>query len=292
MKPIRIIGYASFFVFSLILGLYLTFPWGALKDRLELELTARTGWRIESERLQPYWLTGVAIDGLKLQSPEAQEPFELDRVIAKAHILSFLVGARGVTAWIPVGEGELNLSLRQSSSANRILAQGEKVELGLIRGLPTLTGLPLTGEVDLDVDLRLDKEDAAKTAGQIDIKGSDLEIGEGGKVMGFPIPTALVLGNLDWGVEIADGKAEIPRQEMRGGDFDVDVEGTIDLASPIERSKLDVAVSFKPSPEFLKANGLIEALLNNIRRARGNDGFYTYAITGSMKHPRAFPRKR
>jgi hypothetical protein len=79
---------------------------------------------------------------------------------------------------------------------------------------------------------------------------------------------------------------------MRGGDVDLDVEGTIDLATPIERTTLNVNVSFRPTPEYLEENGLIKALLNNINRAKGSDGFYTYAITGSVKHPRPFPRRR
>ena len=53
-----------------------------------------------------------------------------------------------------------------------------------------------------------------------------------------------------------------------------------------------MSISFKPTAAFLKKEPILNALLNNIKRAKGSDGFYTYAISGSLKHPRFSQRRR
>jgi type II secretion system protein N len=291
MKILRIVGLVAFFLFSFVVGLYVTFPWNTLKDRIAIQISEATGWEVEAKSLEPSWLTGVRIEGLKLEPPEVSEPLVLDEVVARARLLSFLTGGMGVSAWLPIGQGELDVTLAKCSEETLVRAKANAVELGMVPGFAALTGLPLSGQLDLDADVTLDQKDAAESSGRVKLSGTNLELGEGGKVANFPIP-ALRLGNLDWEMDIDNGKIELPQQQMRGGDVDLDVEGTIDLATPIERTTLNVNVSFRPTPEYLEENGLIKALLNNINRAKGSDGFYTYAITGSVKHPRPFPRRR
>lgn len=74
--------YPLFYVFCLIAGVYLSFPWDKLKDRLEAEF-ARTqaskgaeAWRLEITSLDGYWITGVELSGTKIVIPpdEEEEP--------------------------------------------------------------------------------------------------------------------------------------------------------------------------------------------------------------------------
>lgn len=291
MRILRIIGLVAFFLGSVVIGVYLTFPWDALEERLTLQLSETTGWEIDAEELRPSWLTGVQIRGLSVRPPEASEALVLDEVVARARLLSLMTGNLGGSAWLPLGRGELDLAVARGSESTSVQAEAESVELGLVPGFAVLTGLPLTGVVDLEADVTLDRKDSSKSSGRVHLVGSDLELGEGGKVGNYPLP-ALRLGSLDWTIDVEEGRAEIPRQEIRGGDVDLDVEGTVDLAAPFERTTLNLTVAFRPTPEFLGENPLIEALLKNIERAKSPDGFYSYAVSGSVKHPRTFPRRR
>ncbi len=54
----------------------------------------------------------------------------------------------------------------------------------------------------------------------------------------------------------------------------------------------DTVLSFKPTDAFLKKEPILNALLANIQSAKGSDGFYTYAMVGSLKHPRFSPRRK
>lgn len=165
------------------------------------------------------------------------------------------------------------------------------MELGLVPGLATVTGLPLTGEVDATVDLTLSTKNPADTSGTVTLKGSNLELDEGGTLGGFSVP-ALAVGNLDWTIAVQSGKAQISNQQIRGGAVDVDLDGTVSLANPLTRSTMDLNVSFRPTSELMKERPELEFVLNSIKQARGKDGFYTYAIVGPTKRPRTFPRPR
>jgi len=291
MKALRIIGYVAFFGLSFALGLYFTFPWNAVGERIGVMITEQTGWDVSAEELEPSWITGIRMRGVQVEPPEATEPLELDEVVARASIMTFLTGGRGGSVWIPIGNGELDLTLTQYSETTSVQAKAESVELGLVPGFASFTGLPMSGVVSLDADIELNREDASASSGRIELEGTDLETGEGGKIANYPVP-ALRLGNLDWDVEFERGRADLPRQEVRGGDVELDVEGTINLASPVERTTVNITASFRPTPEFLAEEPFIKALLNNIERAKGDDGFYSYAVSGSVKHPRMFPRRR
>jgi len=291
MKILRITGFVVFFLFSFMVGVYVTFPWDALKDRLTIQLSETTGWDVTAEELAPSWIAGVRVTGLELKPPDVGESLVVDEVIARGRLLTLLTGGLGVSAWVPVGKGEVDVVVSKRSDSMAVQADAQSVELGLIPGFVAFTGLPLSGVVDLEADVVLDQEDTTESSGEVHLVGKGLELGEGGKIGNYPVP-ALRLGDLDWTVEFEEGRADIPRQELRGGDVDLDLEGSIDLATPIERTTLDLLVAFRPTPEFLGENPILKALLKNISRARGNDGFYSYAVSGSVKHPRTFPKRR
>ena len=105
---------------------------------------------------------------------------------------------------------------------------------------------------------------------------------------GFPIPS-LAIGNLNWEIPVTEGKIKFNKQKIEGGSFETVLDGEIRLMKQFDRSLLNLVVRFKPSAAFLKKEPLIGTLLNNIRRARGADGFYAYKITGPIKRPTPRP---
>jgi type II secretion system protein N len=293
MKLLKWAGYAGLFLLSLALGLYMTFPWNALKDRLLSAASAESGWRITAERMRPNWFTGVSLYGFSAAPPTPADapPLELDRIDARAHVLGFLTGSRGVTLRVPVGQGQIWAQLSAREGQQQLKSTIEDVELGLISGLVTLTGLPLSGGVDGKVNLTISSENPADSTGSVELTGTDLELGAGGKIGNYPIPS-MRIGSLEWSIPVQSGKAQISNQQIRGGDVDLDVDGSVSFTLPVERSTMDLSVSFEPSPEFLQKEPLLKALLNNIRRARGPDGFYTYGVVGSFRNAKTFPRPR
>ncbi|HEY3593918.1 MAG TPA: hypothetical protein VGL13_08590, partial [Polyangiaceae bacterium] len=66
-------GYPIFYLFCLAFFAYLTFPYDRLKDRIIAEIEAGgargAGPRVEMDSLGPYWLGGVAANGLRIIFP-------------------------------------------------------------------------------------------------------------------------------------------------------------------------------------------------------------------------------
>jgi len=291
MKILRIAGYVAFFLASFALGLYLTFPWDALKDRLLTAASLQTGWSLRAESLRPSWLTGVVLTEVEARPPGAEEAIELDELRARASLLAALTGGVGGRVAFPLGGGDVDATFSQSSAQMDLDLAVESVELGLVPALADLTGLPMSGELSVDADLEVDRENPSKSSGTVRLSGSGLEIAEGGRIGIYPLPIAVNVGSFDWDLQVANGQLKLTQQQIRGGDVEVNLDGTMNLAAQLERSTVNMTLAFRPTDALLEREPLIGALLNNIQRAKGADGFYTYAMTGSVKHPRLFPKR-
>lgn len=290
MLALRIAGYVAFFLFSLLLSIYLTFPWDAAKDRVLDLASQESGMQITAESLEPSWFTGVEAKGVKVLRPEAEEPIDIPSLEARANVLALITGGMGGSVRLPIAKGVVWADVVSSSDTLAVDGEVKDVELALVPGLAGSIGMPLAGQVSLLADLEVNKEDPKASKGSLRVRGESIEILEGGKVSGFPVP-ALAVGSFDWTIPVSDGKARIEGQKITGENIEVVVDGEVTLNSPLSRSGLNLHVKFKPTPAFLKKEPLLGALLNNLRRAKGADGFYGYALAGSVKHPRFFPKR-
>lgn len=286
----RIIGYIVFGFFAFVVCIYLTFPWDDAKGRALAEVSRATGAKISATKLEPSWVTGVHAEGVKIQLPNGDDPIELAELDARAHLLALITGGVGAHVELPIAKGKIEADFEDGKTGTTVDATIEGVELALVPGFADAVGVPLSGIVDADIELELSKEDVQKSTGLIKLEGSGLELLEGGKVSGFPVP-ALALGDLDWSIPVKSGKLLFEKQELKGENVELILDGQITLNKDFSRSVLNLVVAFKPTPAFLKKEPILGALLQNIRTAKGSDGFYSYAMTGSIKHPRFFPKR-
>jgi type II secretion system protein N len=291
MNALRYAGYAAFFLVSLLLSVYLTFPWDAAKDRLLDFASRQAGAQITAESLEPSWITGFTATKVRYKTPAAEAPLEIDEVNARVKLLSLLTGDIGVTASLPLAKGTIAADVVSSDPELDVDATISSVELALVPGLQEAIGLPLGGKIDLDGKIHLDTKTPKNSEGEIKLKGAGLEILKGGKLSGFPIPE-LAIGDFSWTVPIKEGKATFDKQEVKGENVELKIDGDIVMLSPFDRSQLKLFISFKPTDAFLKKEPILNALLANINRAKGSDGFYTYAVNGTVKHPRFTPSRR
>lgn len=291
ISVLRYAGYALFFVMMLLFGLYLTFPWDAAKDSIFAKASQASGMTITAAQLEPSWLTGFVARDLKITPAGSKDPIAIEKVTARAKLLAFLTGKKGVTVAMPLAKGEVNADVVLDGETALIKAETKGVELGLVPGLVDAIGMPLTGNTNLKADLALGLNDPKLTAGNVTLKVGGLKIEKGGKVSGLPIPE-LAIGDLDWQIPIEAGRATFKALKVNGDSVEAVIDGTIALLNPLARSNANLTVSFKPTDKLLKAEPLLSALLNNIQQARGADGFYSYAMTGSLKSPFFMPKRR
>ena len=296
MSALRVGGYAAFFVFAFIVCMYWTFPLDVAKDRILQAASKQAKMNITAKSLESSWLTGVVAKGVKIEQTDSDEPIELSEVYARAHLLPFLTGGRGVTLNMPIAKGEIEADVVQSADGLDIVAEGESLELALIPGLAKAAGLPLAGELDLNIDL-FAGTDPKTSEGVVKLKGSGLEVLKGGKI---PIPKfgdftvpELILGSFDWEIPITKGKAKFDKLELKGESLELTVDGDITVGNPLERSLVNLKIRFKPTAALQKKEAALVGVLNSaLRRSKGSDGFFGYAVSGSAMRPRFIPQRR
>lgn len=286
MKYLKHIAYAAFFLLAFLFFLYQSFPWDMAKDRVLHTLSRQTRTQLEAKSMRLSWLTGVDVERLKI-TPPGKPTITLDEVHARALLLPLLSGGRGLSLDIPIARGQVDATVIQDADGLQIDGEAKQLELALIPALKEQTGVPLSGKISLKVDLKAAKKPSA-SQGSLRIKADGVEILKGGRLAVPP----LTIGSFDWEIPIKDGRAELKGLKLRGEHAEVDLAGDIQLRDPLIRSILNLSVSFKPTTALIKKEPILNALLSNLRSAKGSDGFYTYAITGSIKHPRAFKRRR
>jgi type II secretion system protein N len=292
MQVFKYVGYSLFFVVSLIFGLYYTFPWDAAKDRV-LDLASRaSGMTITASELQPSWITGIVAKDVKISMPGAKDPISIERLKARAKVFALITGKKGFSAELPMAKGDIDADVVLTDEIADIKGEAKNVELGLVPGLADAIGIPLTGTTSLKTDMKLGLKEPKETNGNLGLKMSGLKIEKGGKVAGFPIPIELAIGDIDWQIPVESGKATLKQLKASGDSVEFVIDGTIGLLNPIGRSNANLTISFKPSDKLLKSEPLLGALLNNIASAKGGDGFYTYAMSGTFKAPHFMPKRR
>lgn len=291
MRATRVIGYAAFFLFSFLVGLYLTFPWDIAKDRVLDLATQKSGMRIYAAKLEPSWLTGVEAEGLEIGGKDKNDALKIDKARVRVSLLALIIGKIGFSVWMPLGGGDVDANVKISDDFVDLSAHVADVHLEKAGLILEASGLPLTGKLDVDLDLKLGKKDPKATVGKLSLKTGGLSIEKGGKMGMIPVPE-LALGDLKMEVPIQDGKADFKGVKLAGTDLEVAMDGNLLVLWPVARSTLNLTVGLKPTEKLLGSDPLLRPILKNFEFAKDNEGFYGVGLTGNILHPRPTPRRR
>jgi type II secretion system protein N len=284
----RISGYVGVFFLSFLVALYVTFPWAALGSRLTSQLRSRAGVDVRYGSIGPWRVSGLHLGEVEIRLPRSEDPMKIGSVSGRALLLPLLTGNLGVSTVLEVAQGKLEAVARKNGKRLALDGSADDIELLLLPGLKEKSGLPLEGKVRLRTDLEFFPETPEKTQGTVELRIEGFGVAEGGTIKGFPVPV-LNLGRLDWKVPIEKGQIILKDQKIEQGDFETVLDGTVELRNPLPRSRLNLRVKFRPDPEFLKREPLLGTLLQNLNRAKGTDGFYSYLVRGTFNLPQATP---
>ncbi len=289
----RIVGYISFFFSALLLCIYLTFPWDAAKDKVLLMASKKTGATITADKLEPNWITGIEAERVSITTRKSPEPIEIKELSARIHLMPLLGKRLGITASMPMAQGNVDAEVVQQPDAVDVDAKLDNLELALVPGIKEATGLPLGGQLNATIKLIAGTKDPTTSEGTIKLAVKGLEILKGGKLKGFPVPE-LAIGDLDWTIPVNAGKVKFNNLELTGDNILAKIDGEIILKKRTEQSVLNLTVAFKPTAAFIKKEPILKGALQmpQVSRAKARDGFYTYQASGTIKYPRFVPKRR
>jgi len=269
------------------LFLLLTFPYDVLARRIEIE-AQRSGADVTIGSLGPAGFGGVRARDVKVRlapapGADALPQLHFDRMDVSPDLLALLLRRTsfGFAAAGYGGSARGHVALSNDPKQPGLSAlrlDAKDIDLGTLP-LKEMAGVEATGKLQLKADLS-GMVPVETTGGTLSLALDGLGV-NGGTVQGFPVPKT-ALGHIDGSVSVEKGLARVEKTSARGGDFDADVDGSINLRPLLSLSQADLHVRFRPSDKWLNENAMIKGAMGLIQNARQGDGSYVFTFTGQL----------
>ncbi len=290
-------GYPAFFLMFVVLGAYWTFPYDRVRDYIIQEVERDGATQLEIESLEPSWLTGIELEGVRYAKvPEGGgEPavLEISHLEARVSVLSLIAGEQDVSFAADLSGGIIEGNYAASEEQTHVEATLTNVDLRRIGPLRAAVGLPITGRANGSVDLTIARE-AANTTGSADLTVRGVSLGDGetplvieGLGAGLTLER-MNLGTLELRMRTERGVGTLERLRADGEHAQLWGTGTVRLVQPLRMSSLDVLLRIKFKDAYRESSDRMRALFSllemnpQVRPARTSDGALQWRIQGAF----------
>jgi type II secretion system protein N len=299
-------GFVAFYLFSLLVFGYLTFPYQRLGDRIVQEFNSRqTGpepMRLKLGDMSSYWFNGVEADDITLTSlagpdeqgkPGKPKVLKIDTAHASVSLLRLLIGTVHVNFGADAFGGELSGYTSTSDEGRQLEIELEDLDLGQAPLFGDIVGLPLSGKLVGTIELLMPEQKLSKADGKINLKVTDLAAGDGkAKIRDTIALPRLEAGELTLDAEAKTGQVRITNLAANGPDLKLDSEGTLRLRDNFDSSMLSLTISFKFQERYTNKSELTKSLFGSgtipglfdldpkMKRAKRPDGSYGWRASG------------
>jgi type II secretion system protein N len=290
------LAYGAFALFAFVLSLRWTFPAEAMKERLIME-AGRRGWQIDLERVSAAGLLGMSAEDVKLETASGLA-VPVEELTASLRLLPLLAGRRSVAFDAAIYDGRVEGTADLSGDARRVVLDLREVDLARALPLRKAAGVELRGKASGKADLTLPDGPDQRPSGRVDLTVAQAGVGGGqlpvpGMASGLTLPP-VGLGQVVAALKLADGKGTFEKLEATGGEAEVRAEGLYFVVQPrMEFSPLSGRAKVKVQDAFWSKSGATQGLKGladaALASSKGADGAWTFAVTGSVGHPRMQP---
>jgi type II secretion system protein N len=304
------VGFVAFYLVSLLVFAYLTFPYNRLGDRIVQEFNGKqTGpkpMRLKLGDVSSYWLGGVEAEDITLTSPgepdEQGKPgkpnvLKIDSAHASISFLRLLIGTVRFSFGAKAFGGELTGATSSGDEGRQLEVELEDLDLGQAPLVGDIVGLPLSGKLNGTIDFLMPEEKLSKADGKINLKVTDLAAGDGkAKIRNTIALPRLEAGELALDAEAKAGMLKITKFAANGPDLRLDSDGTLRLHDNFDTSLLSLNVSFKFQDRYTNKSDITKSLFGSgtmpglfdldpqMKRAKRADGSYGWRASGTLAH--------
>lgn len=292
-----VLGYVAFGVVAFVLGLYLTFPYDALK-RFAISQAQAQGLQLRISAMGP-GLFGVTAYAVRIapapKDDKTPEALQVDSVSLRPSLFPLGVAARGKamggTFHATVGGlgalvvnadfSDLDPTQGNFKGFSGISAKG-RASGALSLDLPkTATGpdgksrVPNLAEANGELSLALDA---------FSVEGGQVTV----PIYGTPTPVDLpriAFGNLAGQLTFTKGNGTLSKLSAKSDDLEAEGSGTIRLAKRLAFSEMNLSIKLKTQPAFVSRLGLLGSGLSMLPNAPGAPGYRLAHLTGFLGSP-------
>lgn len=266
---LRYVGYVVLALVTFVFALHLTFPYERVRDRALEALQAKYDVTIDGvERsLVPgrFALTGVTLRSRPSVAGQPTTTMYFKRVEIDLAFAPLLSGKVQIGLDITTNKGSITGSIVQAKHETAYAFNLTKVPLTMIPGVSDAVGLPMYGNADGKVRLKLVRNDWSKANGVFELActvGCTIGNGEA-KIYpkskrpgdeawtkdGVAVP-ALQITRFKLAIDIVKGNAKKRTFELVSKDGEADVDVDIKLAKVITESTITGCIRYKCSKEL------------------------------------------
>ena len=337
---LRVVFYIALFVVSLLLFIYLFFPYNRWKKDIEVALSQYSGKTVTIEDIDGWRIIGIKLKGVTLSSLAAAEVrdkkaprqedeeksedinkgkttekalqkekeqksdrdadsgMRFDSIAARPAILSLLTGKLGIIYSAAIFDGDIDGKFKTGPMTS-INVDLDDIDIESIDFLNNLLGLPFLGELKGNLDIAFPGQKTNELSGdvklviknlQIGDKGSKLDLAKaGGGIMKGAIKFDPVeVGDLVLELKGENGTLNVEKLHASSKHLELDGAGEIKIKQPVSLSTLNIYVKFKFKDAYIQKSPMTKSVfstldkLNKFRQAKRTDGFWGFAIRGSL----------
>ncbi len=259
-------------VVTFVMTMHWTFPYDRLKGRIEQVLASK--YIVNINKIEPtFFPGGVILKTVVLESKPStpDEPVTkvvIDELRVDVGLLGLVRGRFDVDLVADIAGGKITANVDASKSGLTLRVSTSSLSLANVPGVMAAVGLPMTGELNADFNLKLPKNKWAKASGTIKISCPECTVGDGKTKVkprarpgvssyrrkrrelfigdGVPVPK-LSLGDFAGEIEIKDGVGTIKRLAGKSPDGELIIEGVVNFKDPFKNSTMPACLRFKVS---------------------------------------------
>ena len=275
------------FTAALFFFLFATFPYDALSQRIVSEARA-AGYDVTIGSLGHSGFLGLVANDVRLKPISADAAggaleLKLDKLTLKPEVLGLFLRRTAVAFNVEAYGGTAHGVARFSNDPKTpgLSALQLTADTFDLKELPPslLAGLEVIGQIGMQADVTsLQALEASSGTLALNLKGGAIVKG---MLMGFPLPKT-TLGELTGSLSIDKGVAKLEKVELRGGDVEAEVEGTIRLKPLLMLSQAELKVRLKPKDAWLNATPLLKGSIGFLGPKQGDA--YNATLSGPLSH--------
>lgn len=326
LRPLllRVIGYPVFFGFFFLTFLYFTFPYDRLRETIiaavEAPRAGPTGRVVQSNMelsigsLSPTFLPGleardVTVTTLPQRPGDRPTTMQLEKVRVRVSLLSLLFQTANVHFSVEGMGGEIVGDVSASiAKVNPGLREAKvtltDVRVGELAPLIAMVGLPMGGRLSGEVEVTVPDGALNQAEGQVRLTIAALTVGNGQAQYQIPHFGGVTVeqiraGDLTFNVNIRRGAAVLDRVGAHSAEFDLQMDGRLDLRPNFGESPMNLGVRFRLTDVYRNKSeqaGRILSVMDmapDLRRARRPDGLLAFRCTGTIeRNPACLPDTR
>jgi type II secretion system protein N len=286
-----------------IVALYIWFPYDRAKE-VAISLAAAQNLDVEIESAGPAWGLGISFSNIHVKTrpttPGAKATrFTIERATVTTSLFSAIFSSPPpLTVSLDGFGGHVEFTQKGAPGKKgpfRLEITARDVNMAEVPGVRETLNLPLSGTLQLDVDVASTTGKLAAAKGSISFTIASCVVGDGKtplKVEGNPFLAGgltlpkVRLGDLRGEVAIDNGTAKLKNVEGKSADIDLALEGDLQLRDPFPNSLLNAYLRFKPSDAFLRTASTLQTVLQMAAAAgKRPDGGYGLRLSGRVAAP-------